>query len=400
MIVSTMAAKYRHLIGAIILIPCLSFAQLKKPVDLQTGADQPGAYLPLLHAKNVGIVANQTSIKGDVHIVDFLLENKIDLKKVFSPEHGFRGKASAGEKVNSSLDEKTGLPIVSLYGKNKKPTNEQLKGLDILIFDIQDVGARFYTYISTMTYVMEACAENNIPLLILDRPNPNGYYVDGPVLKKGFESFVGLHPVPIVHGMTVAEYAQMLNGEGWLKNKLQCKLHIVKCKNYDHKTSYDLPVKPSPNLPNSYAIDLYPSLCLFEGTNVSVGRGTDYPFQLLGAPYFPKGTTVFTPKANEGAKYPKYEGQLCNGFILQDFAKYYIHGLGEIYLFWLVEAYDAAPNKDKFFTNFFDKLAGTDELRKQIQSGLSPMDIRESWKKELNLFKNIRQKYLLYPDYH
>lgn len=399
MIVSTMAAKYRQLIGAIFLIPCLSFGQLKKPVDLQTGADQPGAYLPLLHGKNIGIVANQTSIKGDLHIVDFLIENKVSLKKVFSPEHGFRGKASAGEKVNSSIDEKTGLPIVSLYGNNKKPKAEQLKDLDLVIFDIQDVGARFYTYISTMTYVMEACAENNIPLLILDRPNPNGYYVDGPVLKKGFESFVGLHPVPIVHGMTVGEYAQMLNGEGWLKNKVKCKLQIVKCKNYDHKTSYDLPVKPSPNLPNHYAIDLYPSLCLFEGTNVSVGRGTEFPFQQVGAPYFGKGTTSFTPKPNEGAKYPKYQGELCNGYILQDFAEYYIHGLGEIYLFWIIEAYKQAPNKDQFFTNFFEKLAGTDELQKQIESGMSPIDIRESWREDVNKFKNIRQKYLLYPDF-
>lgn len=396
---STMAAKYRHLIGAILLIPMITFGQLKKPMDLQTGADQSGAYLPLLHAKNVGIVANQTSMKGDKHIVDFLVESEVSLKCVFSPEHGFRGKASAGEKVNSSVDEKTGLAIVSLYGNNKKPSKEQLDGLDLVIFDIQDVGARFYTYISTMTYVMEACAENNVTLLILDRPNPNGYYVDGPVLKKGFESFVGLHPVPIVHGMTVGEYAQMVNGEGWLKNGIQCKLQIVKCKNYDHKTSYDLPVKPSPNLPNSFAIDLYPSLCLFEGTNVSIGRGTEFPFQQVGAPYFDKGTTTFTPLPNEGAKYPKYKGQLCNGFILQEFAQYYIHGLGEIYLFWIVDAYSQAPNKDKFFTNFFEKLAGTEELRKQIESGLSAMEIRDSWVDELNLFKNIRQKYLLYPDF-
>lgn len=396
---STMAAKYRHLLGAILLIPMFTFGQLKKPVDLLTGADQSGAYLPLLHGKNVGVLANQTSMKGDLHIVDFLIQSKVSLKRVFSPEHGFRGKASAGEKVNSALDEKTGLPIVSLYGKNKKPTAEQLKGLDVVIFDIQDVGARFYTYISTMTYVMEACAENHVTLLILDRPNPNGYYVDGPVLKKGFESFVGLHPVPIVHGMTVAEYAQMVNGEAWLKNGIKCKLQIVKCKNYDHKTTYDLPVKPSPNLPNGYAIDLYPSLCLFEGTNVSVGRGTDFPFQQIGAPYFPKGTTTFTPKSNEGAKNPKYQGQLCNGFILQDFAQYYVHGLGEIYLFWLVEAYKQAPNKDKFFTSFFNTLAGTDELKKQIKAGMSAMEIRESWRDDVNKFKNIRQKYLLYPDF-
>lgn len=397
--ISTMAAKYRHLIGAILLLPLISFGQLQKAENLLTGADQHGAYLPLLHGKSVAIVANQTSIKGEQHIVDFLMEKKVDLKKVFSPEHGFRGKASAGEKVKSGVDTKTGLPIVSLYGKNKKPSAAQLEGLDIVIFDIQDVGARFYTYISTMTYVMEACAENNVKVLILDRPNPNGYYVDGPVLKKGFESFVGLHPVPIVHGMTVAEYAQMLNGEGWLKNKVKCQLEIVKCKNYNHKTSYSLPVRPSPNLPNDFAIDLYPSLCLFEGTSVSVGRGTDAPFQQIGAPYFEEGTTVFTPKANEGAKYPKYEGQKCNGFILQEFAQFYIHGLGEMYLFWLVEAYKQAPDKSKFFTPFFEKLAGTDKLRKQIESGLTADEIRESWRNEVNLFKNIRQKYLLYEDF-
>lgn len=376
-----------------------TFGQLKKPVDLQTGADQSGAYLPLLHAKNVGIVANQTSIKGDKHIVDFLVESKVNLKCVFSPEHGFRGKASAGEFINSSVDKKTGLPIVSIYGSNKKPTAKQLAGLDVVIFDIQDVGARFYTYISTMTYLMEACAENNITVMILDRPNPHGYYVDGPVLKKGFESFVGMHQVPIVHGMTVAEYAQMVNGEGWLKNGIKCKLQIVKCKNYDHNTSYVLPVQPSPNLPNMFAIDLYPSICLFEGTSVSLGRGTDFPFQQIGAPYFEKGTTTFTPSPNEGAKNPKHKGQLCNGFILQDFAEYYIHGLGEIYLFWIVEAYKLAPEKDKFFTSYFETLAGTDELRKQIKSGMSPMEIRDSWKDDLNLFKNVRQKYLLYPDF-
>jgi uncharacterized protein YbbC (DUF1343 family) len=301
--------------------------------------------------------------------------------------------------VTSANDAKTGLPIISLYGKNKKPSAEQLQGLDVVLFDLQDVGTRFYTYISTLTYVMQACAENKVKLIVLDRPNPNGYYVDGPVLKPGFESFVGLHQVPVVYGLTIGEYALMVNGEKWLENGVKCELEVVKCKNYDHLTEYDLPIKPSPNLPNQWAVALYPSLCFFEGTNVSVGRGTDLPFQQIGAPYFEEGTTVFTPKANEGAKHPKYENQKCNGFLLQEFSQYYVHGLGELYLFWLVEAYKQAPDKTKFFNAFFKKLAGTDQLQKQIEKGMEPDEIRESWKTDINLFKNIRQKYLLYPDF-
>lgn len=397
--ISKLVAKYKHLIGAICLIPAMTFGQLHKAENLMTGAEQSGAYLPLLHDKTVGVVANQTSMIGETHLVDFLVENSVAVVKVFSPEHGFRGKASAGEEVNSSQDSKTGLPIISLYGKNKKPRPDQLKGLDVVVFDLQDVGARFYTYISTLSYLMEACAENNVPLIILDRPNPNGYYVDGPILKKGFESFVGMHHVPIVHGMTIAEYGQMVNGESWLKNGVKCDLQVIKCKNYNHKTEYDLPIKPSPNLPNKYAIALYPSLCLFEGTTVSVGRGTEFPFQQIGAPYFEPGTTTFIPKANEGAKNPKYEGLKCNGFLLQEFSQYYIHGLGELYLFWLLEAYKQSPTKEKFFKPYFANLAGTNELKKQIISGMSATEIRESWKKELNLFKNIRQKYLLYEDF-
>jgi uncharacterized protein YbbC (DUF1343 family) len=397
--ISATAVKYRQLLVLLLAFPLISLAQLKKSPDLQTAADQPGAYLPLVYGKNVGVVANQTSITGKSHLVDFLLERNVAVKKVFSPEHGFRGKASAGEKVNSAKDAKTGLPIISLYGKNKKPSAEQLQGLDVVLFDLQDVGTRFYTYISTLTYVMQACAENKVKLIVLDRPNPNGYYVDGPVLKPGFESFVGLHQVPVVYGLTIGEYALMVNGEKWLENGVKCELEVVKCKNYDHLTEYDLPIKPSPNLPNQWAVALYPSLCFFEGTNVSVGRGTDLPFQQIGAPYFEEGTTVFTPKANEGAKHPKYENQKCNGFLLQEFSQYYVHGLGELYLFWLVEAYKQAPDKTKFFNAFFKKLAGTDQLQKQIEKGMEPDEIRESWKTDINLFKNIRQKYLLYPDF-
>ena len=396
--ISAMAAKYRQLLVLFLLFPVISFAQLDAAEGLLTGSERPGAYLPLLYEKSVAVVANQTSLKEKQHLVDFLLENKVNVKKVFSPEHGFRGNASAGEKVKSGIDAKTGLPIVSLYGNNKKPKPEQLQGVEVVLFDLQDVGARFYTYISTMTYVMEACAENKVQMIVLDRPNPNGYYVDGPILKPAFKSFVGLHPVPIVHGMTIGEYAQMVNGEGWLKNGVKCDLQIIRCRNYTHNTEYKLPVKPSPNLPNEWAVALYPSLCLFEGTNVSVGRGTDFPFQQIGAPYFEPGTTSFTPKANQGAKHPKYEGKLCNGYILTEFAQFYVHGLGELYLFWLVEAYKQAPDKTNFFTPFFDKLAGTDMLRKQIEKGMEPHQIREGWQKDLQAFKSMRLKYLLYQD--
>lgn len=390
------AAKYRHLIWALILISGPCFGQLTKSDNISVGAEKTGAYLPLLHQKSVAVVANQTSMVGEKHLVDKLLGDAVKIVKVFSPEHGFRGKASAGEKVSSSVDPGTGLPIVSLYGKNKRPSAEQLADVDVVVFDIQDVGVRFYTYISTLTYVMEACAENDVQLIVLDRPNPNGYYVDGPVLKKGYESFVGLHPVPIVHGMTIGEYAKMLNGEGWLRNGSKCKLTVVKCSGWDHSTEYDLPINPSPNLRNKWAISLYPSLALFEGTTVSVGRGTDKPFQLIGAPYFNDGTSDFVPVPNEGAKNPKYEGVKCKGFDLTDFAQYYIHGLGEIYLFWLQEAYKMAPDKSKFFNSFFDKLAGTDQLRKDIIAGKSVIEIRKSWENDLNEFKEIRSKYLLY----
>lgn len=393
----SVGAKYRQLALALALFPLLLSAQLKKAENLKTGAENTGAYLPLVYGKSVAIVANQTSMIGDRHLVDVLLNNKVEVAKVFSPEHGFRGQASAGEKVNSSKDSKTGLPIISLYGKNKKPTKAQLDDVDIVIFDIQDVGARFYTYISTLSYVMEACAENQKKLIVLDRPNPNGYYIDGPVLKPGYESFVGLHPVPVVYGMTIGEYAQMVNGEGWLKQGRKCLLEVVRCSGYNHETAYHLPIPPSPNLPNKWAVSLYPSLCFFEGTTVSVGRGTTKPFQQIGAPYFTEGSNYFTPISNPAAKFPKHEGKKCRGFYLGDFAEYYVDGLGELYLYWLVETYKLAPNKEVFFTNFFDKLAGSDQLRKQVIEGKSVDEIKISWKKDLDTFKQIRSKYLLYP---
>lgn len=392
-------AKYRQLMWVALLLPVLTFSQIKYADSAVMAADRPGSYLPLLYGKSVGVVANQTSITKDGHLVDYLIANKVAVRKVFAPEHGFRGTASAGEVIKDGKDVKTGLPIVSLYGSNKKPTAEQLADVDVVVFDIQDVGARFYTYISTLTYVMEACAENGKKVIVLDRPNPNGYYVDGPVLEDGFESFVGMHHIPVVHGMTIGEYAKMVNGEKWLKDGVQCQLDVVTCENWDHSMTYSLPVKPSPNLPNNDAIILYPSLCFFEGTTVSVGRGTDKPFQQFGAPYFKEAQYSFTPQSNEGAKYPKYEGEQCNGFVLNDFAQFYLNGLGELYLHWLVEAYNMAPEKDKFFNSFFEKLAGTDQLRKDIIAGKTAEQIRESWQEEVSEFKRLRRKYLLYKDF-
>lgn len=391
------AAKYSHL-ALFVMLPLLALSQLQKSENLKVGAQRTGMYLPLLYGKNVAIVANQTSQVEGQHLVDFLLAKNINLTRVFAPEHGFRGTASAGKKVADGRDTRTGLPIVSLYGSHKKPTPQDLENVEAVIFDIQDVGARFYTYISTMTYVMEACAENDIPLIVLDRPNPNGYYVDGPVRKPGFESFVGLHPVPLVHGMTVGEYARMVNGEKWLKNGVQCELKVVPCKGYTHRTEYSLPVPPSPNLPNDEAIALYPSLALFEGTNVSVGRGTPYPFQVVGAPWFSDSNTVFTPRDRPGAINPPYEGQECKGFDLHNYAAIYIKGLGELYLYWLQEAYRMAPDKENFFNNYFDKLAGSDVLRRQIKEGVSVEDIRASWQADLLAFRQTRKDYLLYRE--
>jgi uncharacterized protein YbbC (DUF1343 family) len=362
-----------------------------------TGAERIGEYLPLLKAKKVGVVGNQTSIistkKGQVHLVDSLLALDVSVKTVFAPEHGFRGTADAGEVVKDGKDPKTGLPVLSLYGSNKKPSPEQLKDLDILIFDIQDVGARFYTYISTLHYVMEAAAENDIPLLVLDRPNPNGHYIDGPILDLEHQSFVGMHPVPVVHGLTMGEYATMINGENWLKNGIQADLRVIKMENYDHETPYDLPVKPSPNLPNAQAINLYPSLCFFEGTNVNAGRGTNKQFQVFGSPFLPedKYTFSYVPKSNEGAKSPKHLGKTCFGKDLSEHPR-----LDWLNLEWLINAYQNTSDKKEFFNSFFTKLAGSPKLQKQIEAGMTPKEIRETWKPGLEEFKVTREKYLLY----
>lgn len=366
---------------------------VKKAVpEIKTGADNTTTYLPLLKGKKVGIITNQTGVLSNkIHLVDFLLENKITVQKIFAPEHGFRGTADAGEHVIDGKDSKTGLPIISLYGNNKKPKNEQLKEIDIVIFDLQDVGARFYTYISTLHYIMEACAENNTQLIILDRPNPNGNIIDGPILEKEYTSFVGMHQIPVLHGMTIGEYAQMINGEKWLKNEILCDIKVIPCLNYKREMKYSLPIKPSPNLPNDQSINLYASLCLFEGTNVSVGRGTEMQFQIYGSPYLPKNNFSFTPKPNFGAKDPVYNGKLCYGENLISTPK-----VSKLELKWLIKAYKETTDKTKFFNAFFTKLAGTKKLQQQIESGVPEIEIRKSWEKGLNDFKEMRKKYLIY----
>ncbi|WP_426484327.1 exo-beta-N-acetylmuramidase NamZ family protein [Flavobacterium sp. 2] len=359
---------------------------------IKTGADNYEKYLPLLKDKKVGIVTNQTGILSNkTHVVDFLLEKKIAVQTIFAPEHGFRGTADAGEHIVDGKDPKTGLSIISLYGDNKKPKPAQLAGIDVMIFDLQDVGARFYTYISSLHYVMEACAENNIPLIVFDRPNPNGSIVDGPLLEKEFTSFVGMHPIPLLHGMTIGEYAQMVNGEKWLKDGAQCKLTVIPCLDYKRTMPYSLLVKPSPNLPNDQSINLYASLCLFEGTNVSVGRGTETQFQIYGSPYLSKTNFTFTPKPNFGAKDPLYNGKECFGEDLTSYPK-----LKQLELKWLIKAYQNTSDKTKFFNAFFTKLAGTKKLQQQIESGVSEAQIRQSWKKDLETFKKMRIKYLIY----
>jgi uncharacterized protein YbbC (DUF1343 family) len=368
-----------------------------------------GEWIGKLKGKRVALVGNQTSVvkTGDTviskewdtrdklryaHLVDTLLAHGIDIKRVFAPEHGFRGTEDAGASIKDGLDEQTGIPIISLYGKNKKPFKEQLEDVDIVLFDIQDVGARFYTYISTLHYVMQACAEYDSKLIILDRPNPNGHYIDGPILEKKHQSFVGMHPVPVVHGMTIGEYAMMINGEKWMDNNLQADLEIIKCKNYTHATPYSIPIKPSPNLPNDQAINLYPSLCFFEGTEVSVGRGTEMQFQVYGSPSLGKYTGFsFTPTPNEGSKRPPFNGKKCFGVDLRDYKK-----LDHLELDFLVDAFAKAPSKQNFFNPFFTKLAGTTLLQAQIEKGMSAQEIAATWEKGLENYRKIRSKYLLY----
>lgn len=364
-------------------------------VKIIVGASQFSEYEKLLKDKNVGVVANQTSIvNNNIHLVDFLLSKDIVIEKIFSPEHGFRGTEDAGAEVKDGKDTKTGLPIFSLHGKNRKPTPEQMEGLEVMVFDIQDVGVRFYTYLSTLHYVMEACAEANIPLIVLDRPNPNAHYVDGPMMEPENTGFLGLHPVPLVYGMTIGEYAQMINGEGWLKGGMQCQLTVIPVGNYKHEKSYSLPIRPSPNLPNDQAINLYPSLGLLEGTNLNAGRGTEMQFQIIGSPYLPKEKYYFTytPLPNFGSSNPKFKGLECNGLDLRDTPR-----LDKVDLSWIIDAYHHYEQKDKFFnTKNFTAHAGTAKLQQQIEVGLSAKEISESWQEDLERFKLIREKYLIY----
>ena len=381
----------------------ICFAQKQLPVltnysQIVTGDQQTDVYFPLLKGKRVAVVGNQSSIIGKIHLVDTLLRSGIKVIRIFSPEHGFRGNKSAGAHINGGVDAETGLPIVSLYGKHKKPTVKDLKDVDVVLFDLQDVGTRFYTYISTMTLVMEACAENHVPMIVLDRPNPNGFYVDGPVLKPAYKSFVGMHPVPVVYGMTIGEYARMVNGEHWLKNGVICNLTVIPMKKYTRNMIVKLPVKPSPNLPDWQAVYLYPSLCFLEGTVVSVGRGTDKPFQIYGYPGM-KGDYVFTPRSIPGASlHPKFQDKTCRGKDLSAYAHNYRHNPQQIQLKWLLNAYRRlkAMHVHPFFRGSFDLLAGTDSLRLQIEKGYSAKQIRKSWQPDLEKFKKIRMKYLIY----
>lgn len=384
--------KITFLIG-FLTIPILGSGQ---DLPISPGAQQTANYLPLLKEKRIGVVAHAASQihhnKKATHLIDSLLALDIDIVKIFAPEHGFRSKEDNGAIIHDEIDSLTQLPIISLHGKNKKPQPEQLQDIDLILFDLQDVGARFYTYLSTLHLIMEACAENKIPLIVLDRPNPNGHYVDGPVMENAYKGYLGMHNIPIVHGLTLGEFAQMINGEKWLNNNLRCTLKIIKNKGYVHDSYYDLPVRPSPNLPNAKAINLYPSLCLFEQTTVSIGRGTEEQFQVYGHPDL-QGEYSFLPQPNFGAKNPKLNGQTCFGKRLVDSPR-----LKKIELKWLIDAYNQYPNKEQFFKAGFVKLAGTKTLQEQIEKGYSEAQIRNSWEPKLSDFKNLRKKYLLYPN--
>jgi len=369
-------------------------------IKLQTGAERTAFYLPSLKGKNIGLVVNQTSMIGSVHLVDSLLVLGVNVKKIFAPEHGFRGNADAGEKISDSKDPKTGIQIISIYGSKKAPDKVDFVGIDLLIFDIQDVGTRFYTYISTLHYVMISCADNKIPLMIFDRPNPNGHFVDGPVLDIAYQSFVGMHPIPVVHGMTIGEYAKMIAGEKWMGENKVIDLQVISCLNYKHTDDYNLPVPPSPNLPNMRSIYLYPSICYFEGTQISLGRGTNKQFQVLGAPLLNAGDFYFTPEPKPGAMTPPQLGKRCRGIDLSSLDINQLKGKKSIDLSYLIQMYKDYPDKDSFFLSglFFDKLAGSSALREMIQAGYTEKQIKETWQPGLNAFKKIREKYLLYAD--
>ncbi len=389
--------KMKNLAGILLMFCLAGSCSGKSNTDLKTGADQPEQYLPLMTDKKVGLVVNHTSMVGQEHLVDFLVKNGIQVKTIFAPEHGFRGNAAAGEEINDSVDPKTGIAVVSLYGENRKPKPSQLKNLDVVVFDIQDVGCRFYTYISTLHLVLEACAENSKPLLVLDRPNPNGDYIAGPVLKPEFQSFVGMDPIPVVHGCTVGELAKMINGEHWHAAKNKCELTIVPVANYTHSTKYKLPVPPSPNLPNYLSVRLYPSLCFFEATSVSIGRGTEFPFQVIGGTKPDLGDFTFTPHAIEGvALNPVNEGKVCYGIDLRK-----LEEIPEFTLKYFLGFYHQYESDGDFLTRpeWLNFLAGTDRLIHQIRNGKTEGEIRQSWQPELEQYKSMRKKYLLYTDF-
>lgn len=377
----------------------ISVAEPFDNAAIQVGAQRIDHYLPMLAGRRVAVVTNQTGMVGSTHLVDTLLALGVRVVKVFAPEHGFRGGADAGEAIGDQHDARTGLPVLSLYGDRRKPSAAQLADVEAIVFDIQDVGTRFYTYISTLHLVMQAAVENDKPLVVLDRPNPNGFYVDGPVLDPVHASFVGMHPVPLVHGMTTGEYARMINGEGWLEGAARCALTVIPCSGYDHGKFYELPVKPSPNLVNMPAVYLYPSLGLFEGTLVSVGRGTAKPFQCIGYPDCPVGSYSFMPRSMAGAKDPPYRDQLCRGMDLQEFGGFYLRLTRQLYLQWIIGLYQTCERKAEFFTPFFDRLAGGPTLREQITQGMNEEEIRASWRPAIEAFKKVRAKYLLYADF-
>jgi uncharacterized protein YbbC (DUF1343 family) len=382
----------------------ISFSGLSKGLydtSVRPAAYYANEYLPLLKGKRVALVINQTSTVGKESVLDQMLYWKINIKTIFVPEHGFRGNEDAGAHIANTVDSATGIPVISLYGNNKKPRQEQLADIDVVVYDLQDVGVRFYTYINTMQYCMEACAEAGKEFIVLDRPNPNGFYVDGPVLEKEHASFVGLQAIPIVYGMTAGEYAKMLVGEAWFANAGKLDLKVVKCHNYTHSSRYKLPVPPSPNLRTMEAVYAYPSLCLFEGTVISMGRGTDKPFRLYGCPEFEgKFTFSFTPHSGTGAKKPPYEDKPCYGELVAGTENEILsETANKLQLKWLMRAYDSYPDKRKFFTSFFTNLCGNTKLKEQIVDGEKENIIRKTWAKDLNTFRKIRKKYLLYPDF-
>ena len=386
------------LLAYVLTSGCSSSTEHLTP-EVKVGAERSEIYLPLLENKNVGLVINQTSVVDSVHLIDYLFEKGVNIKAIYAPEHGYKGNVERGEHFDGTTDPGTGIPVFSIYGTNRKPSPEMLEGIDVVVFDIQDVGVRFFTFISTLNMVMEACAENGIKVIVLDRPNPLGYYVDGPVLDPQFQSFVGLNPIPVIHGMTVGEYAKMVNGEGWLKDSIQCDMEVVKMENYTHATKYQLPVLPSPNLADMKSIYLYPSICLFEGANVNEGRGTYKPFQQFGAPYYTPKDFSYVPKSIPVlALHPKFEGETCYGYDLSGMTISELQDIKQLEIKYLIDFYNKSNDKENFFTSFFDKLAGTDQLRLQIIEGKTEEQIRASWQEDLEKYKLMRKNYLLYDE--